>query len=1085
MNQVINKFTIQKSFVINAGAGSGKTYALSRRYINALLGFDFFREAPDQEQFYNDRKNRAADIKDIVTITYTEAAALEMKKRIFSLITKIEKFETLSQNDSDYPSIKLAFQDLDKAQKQYVANRLNSQIKEITHANISTIHAYCLDMIRRNSDLAQVDSGIEVIKSNEKINLVESIIFDVLDNHPNHPDIIEISNYISLYKINNFINKYLNDAGFRENFEQFALQDIERYKTLVVDIADIKPLGRLKEDTITTIKDLKPQFSDAGIEIEPMIQVVTEYSDNLQNFKAQPWKELEEKYNISIKFNRKPFTQKIIKAGLKPLINQMKAYDKKVVPLLSAPDIAHEKTFFDITNRLKTILKQIKERYDSELRGIKKVDFDSIIYIASTIIDRVDTNYQYVMVDEFQDTNEIQFNIIQKSLSKDQSGDITTNFFVVGDSKQSIYSFQGAELEVFNEAIHNRELFLGGVVNMDINFRSDGVVLDNINDIFQHTFAKKDQMRLIKQNYEADHQALKCSAASKNDQGSFRFLITPTTSQNPEGKTESKTLGALIHNIVHHRSPHYSHISDLIDQKQPAIAIMFDAKTKMLQLKQVLNQYGIAAKVSASEDFYNTPEVNDIFNVLKAINILSYMRYDQVNDHPFKLNHFQKFYCVGAYRSNILRIKDKEIKELLACDKIPENLAHYYEQSRTLTLPELIKYIYDHARLFDVYAHFPDLEQTVANLYKFLELAIEYETLDDNSLRGFLTLLEESIYFNEVNENEAFYKADNLDSIELCTIHSTKGLAYPMVILANSEKNLASQIAPEIIKHAKIDLTSGERFALIGYKIDQYIPISLRILTWFAKQKHMAEKKRLLYVALTRTRHDIIISAPLNKTQKNLISISPDSYLYMITAALKIPKDALYSGDIGLIPEFTTPQEQKKEITHLDFKMAELPFTSYEKETATHYDHTIKQTKNTRFGTLIHKIIEEQWQGLSTPNWSDLFQNYHITDQQEKVKASVQKFTSSSVYQDLCTLQTLNLNFKSIHFELPFSGSNHTGIIDLLYFDPQQNGWRIVDFKTGRSTPEKEAKYQQQIAFYQKHLTDLGQTIIDATLLWL
>jgi len=88
-----NKFTIQQSFAISAGAGSGKTYTLSRRYINAILGFDFFVEKEIQNNFFENREKNSADISEIITITYTEAAALEMKDRIFELIDKIIEFE--------------------------------------------------------------------------------------------------------------------------------------------------------------------------------------------------------------------------------------------------------------------------------------------------------------------------------------------------------------------------------------------------------------------------------------------------------------------------------------------------------------------------------------------------------------------------------------------------------------------------------------------------------------------------------------------------------------------------------------------------------------------------------------------------------------------------------------------------------------------------------------------------------------------------------------------------------------------------------------------------------------------------------
>ncbi len=113
----LNKFTIQKSFAISAGAGSGKTYTLSRRYINALLGFDYFREDyTSQESHFEDLK--PAKVNQIVTITYTEAAALEMKGRIFELVSKIIN-PSLDAEDEDYGSIQDANEHISNEAKVY------------------------------------------------------------------------------------------------------------------------------------------------------------------------------------------------------------------------------------------------------------------------------------------------------------------------------------------------------------------------------------------------------------------------------------------------------------------------------------------------------------------------------------------------------------------------------------------------------------------------------------------------------------------------------------------------------------------------------------------------------------------------------------------------------------------------------------------------------------------------------------------------------------------------------------------------------------------------------------------------------
>ena len=101
---MINKFTIQKSFAISAGAGSGKTYTLSRRYINALLGFDYFKEDYKTQASYFEAL-KPAKVNQIVTIAYTEAAALEMKGRIFELVHKIINVKNEDPQNGDVKSI--------------------------------------------------------------------------------------------------------------------------------------------------------------------------------------------------------------------------------------------------------------------------------------------------------------------------------------------------------------------------------------------------------------------------------------------------------------------------------------------------------------------------------------------------------------------------------------------------------------------------------------------------------------------------------------------------------------------------------------------------------------------------------------------------------------------------------------------------------------------------------------------------------------------------------------------------------------------------------------------------------------------
>jgi len=856
----LNKFTIQKSFAISAGAGSGKTYTLSRRYINALLGFDYFREDYNsQESYFEDLK--PANVNEIVTITYTEAAALEMKGRIFELVSKIIN-PLLPEKDDDYFSIQKANENISVEQQSYVQETLQKAYTDSSNSKISTIHAYCLDTIKSNADIARIDTKLDIIKDDEKQKELSSIIFEVLNSENNKNLVLDISQNISMFFLNNLINKYVSNTKFRNDYNSFKRDsiDIATYKELIFELY---PLPNIEEALV--------ELQDDTVRLK-WFQA---FFDGFVNFNVKSWKEVDAQIKAPSMGEKKfPISD--------PLKKELES--SSMLAVYSNIDINKETLFFDKIEKIKDLLNQIKNKYDAKLDELNKIDFDTIITKTLEIIPHVKTNFKYIMVDEFQDTNAVQFEIVKNSCNKD------TNLFVVGDSKQSIYSFQGAEIEVFNDATNDTDIF-SSIEPMDKNHRSDGVVLDTVNKIFELLLKKDENLKLIKPNYEAESQDLYVFKKEREAKGSFKYLITSQEYQSKEEKetteqtNELDTITQFVSEIYNATNSDYEHISKLITKKEKAIAIIFDSSTKMLELKQKLRAKGITAKVSASDNFYYTKEVNDIFNTLKAIDIIS--------RNPEKLSDSQKYYVVGAMRSNIIRCDDNSIKNYLDTNTVDAKLTHYVEILQTRTLSQAVKYIYDDSNLLGVYAHYDDIEQRVANLYKFLTLCKDYEDSSESNLYKFLSLIENAIYFSEAKEDEAFFKSDNTKSIEICSIHSTKGLAYPLVLLGNSDKGLYSQITSDALNHNNFTL-NNEKKEIVGFKINDYTPLSHRVLKEINKLKHLAEKKRLLYVALTRAEHDVVISAELKQTAKGLVSLREDSYLHMICESLQIDKDELY-----------------------------------------------------------------------------------------------------------------------------------------------------------------------------------------------
>jgi ATP-dependent exoDNAse (exonuclease V) beta subunit len=366
-----------------------------------------------------------------------------------------------------------------------------------------------------------------------------------------------------------------------------------------------------------------------------------------------------------------------------------------------------------------------------------------------------------------------------------------------------------------------------------------------------------------------------------------------------------------------------------------------------------------------------------------------------------------------------------------------------------------------------------------------LTLCKEYEESAETNLYKFLSLIENAIYFSEAKEDEAFFKSDNTKSIELCTIHSTKGLAYPLVLLGNADKGLYLQITSDALKHNNFTM-NAEKKEIVGFKINDYTPLSHRVLKQIDKMKHLAEKKRLLYVALTRAEHDVVISANLKQKQNGEISLREDSYLWMISDALGIEIEDLYNqaykGCIDLVVDDTF-EVRKEPVTYVEHSLEPLDFSSKSSISATQKSTedasiTIDMDAATR-GTLVHEVIELYWKQFKE-NEEMILDKMGVYDEEDRisVKKSLKKFYESTIY-------ALLESGVEHRFELEFNHEGKTGFIDLLYYDKEKEGWVIVDFKTGYESKEKISQYQEQLDFYKNVMEALEYKIVDTQLLWL
>ena len=289
MSSNFNKFTIQKSFAISAGAGSGKTYTLSRRYINAVLGFDFFtdntnktKKEDKQSNFIENKDKNKAVLSQIVTMTYTEAAALEMKERIFDLMEKIIEFKedqfdiNDKERDKDLDSVYFGMKELKDSDKNYVKTTLQTALQNSNDAFISTIHSFCLDTISSNSDIAKLDARLKVVQDDEKQNILSSAKMEALDSDESFS--LSIFKQNDRFKVNQLIEKYATNSKFRESFDKFIEKslDVNTYRLM---IKELYSLPEVSQDVYAELDEVRAKWLE-------------EYIDSFENFDAKSWGKL-------------------------------------------------------------------------------------------------------------------------------------------------------------------------------------------------------------------------------------------------------------------------------------------------------------------------------------------------------------------------------------------------------------------------------------------------------------------------------------------------------------------------------------------------------------------------------------------------------------------------------------------------------------------------------------------------------------------------------------------------------------------------------------------------------------------------
>ena len=827
---------------LTANAGSGKTFVLSKRFVEILT-------------------NEEIDIASIVAITFTEKAAGELNKKIATEIDLRIKSES-------------------KNKKRI---KLESLRRQLVSANISTIHSFCINILKEFAPEAGIDAAFSVIDSSTSDELISLCASETINN------LLDDSKYCDdlKYLIRFFGSKNIFISQLERSIHQRRNVFIISQKIYSKDEDEIfAALNKLFETTLTQI---------FGNRIEEAINkitkinglVLTQNKTNKHGLEVlrvisswKPGQKILKQIKIFEKLAGSLFTNEytVRKSGYlnkerEKFVNEINLIEniaEDISVFFNLGDVDTEKILIQFGKTFLKIFDYTLNLYTHKKKQKSFLDFEDLLLSTQKLLKRdevrnyLSSKYKFIMIDEYQDTNEIQYEIFLPLLENLTKG----NLFVVGDEKQSIYMFRDAELDIFDrtkEEISNAESS-GKLLNLPHSFRMAPQLVLFTNYLFSNLF--NNPQKLFN---EVEYNELICTK-DEPEIGKVEFLI----SNSESSVTESNLVAQKILQLKFNSS---------IELKD--IAILCRKRDSFVEIEKELAEKGIPFSIIGGKGFFQRQTVYDIYNYLSflldnendaaLIGILRSPFFNLTDLNLFEISFeagktfFQKLHCAAENSSQLAQVVNKLQENILLAPNADINYT--------------IRKILTESNYWTIIAAKRNSSQEIANVEKILLLAREFSKKSFRNLFDFTVALRESI--DELQDEGQAQVSKDENTVKILTIHQAKGLEFKTVFLYGCNDTVRDSSV-----RAK-NLFYDKKFGIITKVPEQnkyfnkYVLTPVGSIFNFINQKKIdAESKRLLYVGVTRAVNYLFISA-VQKDNK----VHNGSFLKLIAGGLNMNLD--------------------------------------------------------------------------------------------------------------------------------------------------------------------------------------------------
>lgn len=1121
-----------KNILVAAAAGSGKTAVLVER-IKKLIIED------------------GVSIDNMLVVTFTNAAAAEMKEKIRTAINKEidanpEKRDTLRQ-----------------------------QLNILYRANISTFHAFALDVIRHFFYIINIEPNFKICDDAQR-QIIKGEALDLLLERYFEEGSQEFFDFLRWYSSdrNEEKIKQMIDSSYNilQSFpEPFNWLD-EKVENLRKSPEEFK-----KSNTMGFIWSFIEKSNDEALKAYLMAEKTLEDLPRLAGKVAVEETQICRQIAEACKDRDLSLVESLI-LGMKSARLVAKKEEKEVYEEVKEGASALRKKASGLIKELGNILfkipfdSQIEEINDTYDKGLffKKIleDFDVLFKEGKKAKNLVDFNdiehycieilksdeacqfyrdkFQYIFIDEYQDTNLLQEAIVG-SIKRDN------NLFMVGDIKQSIYKFRLAEPDIFKkkyESYSSEAETLSEKIDLNKNYRSKETVVKQINMTFQAMMEGYDHKARLYQGKPSETditfkprlKVIDLSTVNEADEelqnlknAEFEALEVAKIIDEYLGReyTDSKT----------------GEIKKLV--KKDIVILMRSVKNYADIFYNVLQNMGIPAYVDDNDGYFDTMEINVFMNLLSVIDnkrqdipLISVLRSEIFGFSIEELSVIRSEYQRGTYFDAFSNYSQNGIREELKnkCVEVLENLNKWRTQCSIMSLDKFIWKLLIETDYYIIMGAMPLGNQRQGNLRALVDKALKFQQNGQGSLYSFMKYID-AVKTRKVSMGQVKLVGENDDLVRIMTIHKSKGLEFPMVILSGLGKKLNySKGGKGIIFHKDI----GLGMSIVNPKEHWHKNTILqRVISRQIHLEEVEEEIRVLYVALTRAKDILIMTGTVKDGEKYLqnwnLDIKGDStYLSMMGNATPVVEmincDSLsfFINDESKFAEINNSIEVAENIkdevyrrlnykypysqalsTKSKYSVSEINSLNYQKEKQYKSQlavpkfcqrETDRKLSPAEIGTVYHGIMERvdfgqiAREGIKYLNEITRdFVNCGIFDEKEVEAVSLDKiidFFESDLGRRMVTAYEKGCLYREVPFNLAWELNGEEvlvqGIIDC-YFE-ENDRLVLLDYKTNtinKNMPKEDAiqglkeTYSQQLKLYSQALETIKQKKVDEAYLYI